>query len=180
MPKTVLDKVCDAIALLAEPGGASRQAIAKALSAAHPDTKPALIKKALAQGVQKGKLEQNGQRFALVGVELAPRVEISVDKTVLREGSGSEAAVGDTVDMAYVGRLQQDGSIFDQAASFKFTLGAGDVIKGWDRGIVGMRVGEKARLVVPPTLGYGKRGSGSEIPGDSTLVFEVTLKKIVS
>ena len=179
MPKTVLDKVCDAIALLAEPGGASRVAIAKAVNAAHEGVKPALLKKALADGVKKGKLEQNGQRFALVGVELAPRVEISVEKTVLSEGSGPEAQQGDTVDMAYVGTLQQDGSCFDKATSFKFTLGGGDVIKGWDRGIVGMRVGEKARLVVPPSLGYGKRGSGKDIPPDSTLVFEVTLKKIV-
>ena len=52
------------------------------------------------------------------------------------------------------------------------------VIKGWDKGVVGMKVGEKARLVVPPKLGYGARGSGKEIPPNSTLVFEVTLNKI--
>lgn len=178
MPKTVLDKVCDAIALLAEPGGASRVAISKAVTSAHPEVKPTLLKKALLQGVQKGKLQQNGQRFALFGVVLAPRAETSVDKTVIHEGDGASVQLGDTVDMKYVGRLLQDDSIFDQASSFKFTLGAGDVIKGWDRGIVGMRVGETARLVVPPSLGYGKRGSGPEIPGDSTLVFDITLKRI--
>ena len=58
-------------------------------------------------------------------------------------------------------------------------MAGGDVIKGWDQGIAGMRVGEKARLRVPPKLGYGKRGSGAEIPGDSTLLFEVTLNKIL-
>ena len=65
-----------------------------------------------------------------------------------------------------------------KAGKFTFTLGAGDVIKGWDLGVAGMRVGEKARLVVPPKLGYGKRGSGKEIPPDSTLIFELTLKAI--
>ena len=61
---------------------------------------------------------------------------------------------------------------------FKFVLGGGEVIKGWDKGVVGMKEGEKARLIVPPKLGYGKRGSGKEIPPDSTLCFEVTLNKI--
>ena len=74
--------------------------------------------------------------------------------------------------------LQVDGSVFDQAKTFSFQLGGGDVIKGWDLGIVGMKKGEKRRLTIPPSLGYGKRGSGKDIPPDSTLVFEVTLKGI--
>ena len=61
---------------------------------------------------------------------------------------------------------------------FTFTLGAGEVIKGWDAGIEGMRVGQRRKLTIPPKLGYGKRGSPPEIPGDATLVFEVQLKAV--
>ena len=75
--------------------------------------------------------------------------------------------------------LQEGGAQFDRAAHFRFTLGIGEVIKGWDLGVVGMRVGERARLVVPPKLGYGKRGSPPEIPGDATLCFDVTLNAIL-
>ena len=180
MPKTVLERILSAVETLAEPGGASRQAIVKCLKANGGEVSATHLKKALAAGVAKGKLEQNGQRFALVGVVLAPRVEESVEKTILTPGTGAEAAAGDTVSMAYVGTLLSDSSRFDAAGNFKFQLGIGEVIKGWDQGVAGMREGEKARLVVPPKLGYGKRGSGPEIPPDSTLVFEVTLKKILS
>ena len=71
-----------------------------------------------------------------------------------------------------------DGTLFDKADEFTFELGAGDVIKGWDKGVAGMRVGEKVKLTVPPKMGYGKRGSPPEIPPDATLLFEVTLKRI--
>ena len=86
---------------------------------------------------------------------------------------------GDVVTMSYRGTLNDsDGYEFDKATKFEFMLGAGDVIKGWDQGIVGMSVGQKRRLVVPPHLGYGKRGCSPDIPPNSTLHFIVTLKKI--
>ena len=178
MPKTVLDKVVDAVTALAEPGGASRVAIAKAVAASHGEVKPVLMKKALATGVQKGVLQQTGQRFGLAGVVLEPKQGLCVEKTIVKEGTGTQCGHGDTVDMAYVGKLE-DGTKFDAAAHFKFTLGAGEVIKGWDQGVLGMRVGEKARLIVPASLGYGKRGALPEIPGDATLDFIVTLNKIL-
>ena len=178
MAPTVLDKVIAAIKELAEPGGASRQAIAKWYKSNHGEVSAALLKKALAAGVKKGTLVQNGQRFALVGVVLAAKPEDTVEKTILKEGSGAAAEAGDEVDMAYVGTLL-DGSQFDRAAHFKFVLGGGEVIKGWDKGVVGMKVGEKARLVVPAKLGYGARGSGKDIPPNSTLLFDVTLNKIL-
>jgi FKBP-type peptidyl-prolyl cis-trans isomerase len=180
MPKTVLDKCLEAVKVLAEPGGASRPAIAKFIKDGHGEEKAAALKRALQKGVDKKALVQNGQRFALVGVELAPRVDEKVEKTVLKVGDegGPAAARGDEVEMSYVGRLEDGSVFFDKAGKFAFTLGAGDVIKGWDLGVAGMRVGEKARLVVPPKLGYGKRGSGKEIPPDSTLIFELTLKAI--
>lgn len=180
MPPTVLDKVCKAIDALAEPGGASRVAVAKFVKETYGEVKAPLLKKAFADGVAKGKLVQSGQRFALAGVELAPRAEDTVEKVVVKaapEGRACEA--GDTVDMKYVGTLQDGGAQFDRAAHFQFTLGIGEVIKGWDLGVAGMRVGERCKLVVPPKLGYGKRGSPPEIPPDSTLCFDVTLNRIL-
>jgi len=178
MPRTVLDKVVDVIKLLAEPGGASRVAIAKSMAANHGEIKPALMKKALASGVQKGVLQQSGQRFGLAGEVLEAKAGATVEKTIVKAGSGEACEVGDTVDMAYVGTLD-DGTKFDAAGHFKFTLGAGEVIKGWDQGVLGMLPGEKAKLVVPSTLGYGKRGAPPEIPGDATLHFTVTLNKVM-
>lgn len=172
MPLSVLDKICKAVESLAEPGGASRVAIAKYVKEVYGEVKAPLLKRAFAAGVEKGRLVQNGQRFALVGVEIAPRVGEAVEKTVLKAApDGSRACcAGDTVDMKYIGTLQSSGAQFDRAAHFQFTLGIGEVIKGWDMGVVGMRVGERAKLIVPPKLGYGKKGAGPEIPGDATLV----------
>ena len=76
--------------------------------------------------------------------------------------------------MSYVGKLDS-GHTFDSAKSFKFTLGAGDVIKGWDQGITGMRVGGERKLVVPASLGYGQKGSKPDIPPGATLHFKVGL-----
>ncbi|KAG8469386.1 hypothetical protein KFE25_005841 [Diacronema lutheri] len=176
-PRTVLDKVVAAISLLAEPSGASRPAIAKCMTANYGETSAALLKRAIAAGVKCGKLVQTGQRFSLAGVAVPPRLGCTVVKAVLKEGSGAVSQLGDTIDVKYVGSLA-DGSQFDRAAHFRFTLGAGDVIKGWDAGIPGMRVGERARLEVPPSLGYGKKGSAPEIPPNATLTFDVTLNSI--
>mmetsp|Transcript_16746 Transcript_16746/g.20115 ORF Transcript_16746/g.20115 Transcript_16746/m.20115 type:complete len:83 (-) Transcript_16746:878-1126(-) len=80
----------------------------------------------------------------------------------------------------YRGTLATNGYMFDKAKNFTFVLGAGEVIKGWDLGIVGMKIGGSRKLVVPPKLGYGKRGCAPDIPGNATLHFSVTLKKIDS
>jgi FKBP-type peptidyl-prolyl cis-trans isomerase len=77
--------------------------------------------------------------------------------------------------MSYAGTLKEDGSKFDSAKKFSFTIGAGEVIKGWDVGVKGMQVGGRRQLTVPPKLGYGKRGSPPEIPGDAALVFDIKL-----
>ena len=123
-PKTVLDKVVAAIDVLADPQGASRPAIAKCVKETFGEVSAALLKKALSSGVASGKLTQHGpQRFSLTGVTVAPREEETVAKTVLKEGTGPKAEAGDDVDVAYVGTLESDGSQFDRAAHFKFTLG---------------------------------------------------------
>uniref|UniRef100_A0A7S0LFP7 peptidylprolyl isomerase n=1 Tax=Coccolithus braarudii TaxID=221442 RepID=A0A7S0LFP7_9EUKA len=180
MAPTVLDKVVEAVTAIADASGASRAAIAKSIKEAHGVVGAHLLKRALTAGVQKGMLEQrSAQRFALAGVTLAPREDETVRKTVVKVGAGSEVAkAGDTVEVKYVGSLEANGERFDAANKFVFTLGAGEVIKGWDQGVVGMGLGERATLVVPSKLGYGKRGALPEIPPNATLVFDITLKRI--
>jgi FKBP-type peptidyl-prolyl cis-trans isomerase len=99
----------------------------------------------------------------------------------VKTGNGPAAKAGDTVVVHYVGRLT-DGTKFDSSYDrnqpFTFTLGANQVIKGWDEGLVGMKAGGKRKLTIPPELGYGSRGAGSDIPPDSTLVFDVELLEI--
>lgn len=97
---------------------------------------------------------------------------------ILQNGDGAEAKAGQTVSVHYTGWLT-DGTKFDSSVDrgqpFGFPLGAGRVIKGWDEGVVGMKVGEKRRLTIPASMGYGARGAGGAIPPNATLVFEVEL-----
>ncbi|KAJ8603755.1 hypothetical protein CTAYLR_000300 [Chrysophaeum taylorii] len=101
-----------------------------------------------------------------------------VSATVLREGVGpEEARKGTTINVKYAGVLAKSGRQFD-AGKFSFTLGAGDVIKGWDVGCVGMKLKERRRLTIPPKMAYGARGAPPDIPKNATLVFDVTLLKV--
>ncbi len=98
---------------------------------------------------------------------------------VLKEGTGDSSKNGDKVSVHYVGTLESgekfDSSI-DRGTPFSFSLGAGQVIKGWDLGVLGMKVGEKRKLTIPPNLAYGETGTpGGPIPPNATLIFEVEL-----
>jgi FKBP-type peptidyl-prolyl cis-trans isomerase FkpA len=97
-------------------------------------------------------------------------------------GTGAEAAAGQHVSVHYTGWLYNDGvkgakfdSSKDRGDPFSFGLGAGQVIKGWDEGVQGMKVGGARTLVIPPELGYGARGAGGVIPANATLMFDVEL-----
>lgn len=98
-------------------------------------------------------------------------------------GEGEEAKSGHTVTVHYRGQLEdgkQFDSSFDRDEPFQFTLGAGQVIRGWDEGVAGMHVGGKRTLLIPPELAYGQRGAGGVIPPGATLRFEVELLGISS
>jgi FKBP-type peptidyl-prolyl cis-trans isomerase len=117
---------------------------------------------------------------ALAGIPANPTQLIMKDEVA---GTGAEAQAGDTVTVNYVGMLT-DGTVFDASANhgttgFTFPLGAGQVIKGWDEGVVGMKVGGKRELVIPATLAYGSQAVGT-IPANSTLVFQIELLNVQS
>ena len=107
-------------------------------------------------------------------------VEVGIEQ--ISEGQGAEAVAFAVVDVHYTGRLE-NGDVFDSSVTrgepIRFTLGAGQVIPGWDLGIAGMKTGGRRVLTIPPELAYGKRGAGSAIPPDATLVFEVELVAVV-
>ncbi len=95
----------------------------------------------------------------------------------LKAGTGAVARKGQEIEMHYTGRLE-DGTVFDSAEGakkFPVQIGVGQVIAGWDQGVPGMLVGERRKLTIPATLGYGARGSPPTIPGGATLIFEVEL-----
>ena len=96
----------------------------------------------------------------------------------LKVGTGPTAQAGQTVSVHYTGWLENgkkfDSSV-DRGQPFSFPLGAGRVIKGWDEGVQGMKVGSKRKLIIPSNLGYGARGAGGVIPPNATLIFEVEL-----
>ena len=109
----------------------------------------------------------------------------NLQKIDVKQGQGAEATPGHTVVVHYTGWLydpskpDSHGAKFDssrdRSAPFTFPLGAGRVIKGWDEGVAGMKVGGQRTLVIPPQLGYGARGAGGVIPPNATLIFDVEL-----
>ncbi len=107
-------------------------------------------------------------------------IQLGVEDEVV--GTGDVATAGKSVTVHYVGSLT-NGTVFDASRKrgdqgFTFVLGAGQVIKGWDQGVAGMKVGGKRKLTIPPELAYGSQAVGGVIPANSTLIFEVELLKV--
>ncbi len=105
-----------------------------------------------------------------------------LDIVVVEEGEGASVKTGDSIDIHYVGKLE-DGKIFDSSRErkkpYNFTIGEGEVIKGWEKGVIGMKVGEIRVLTISPELGFGSRSQGP-IPPNSTLIYEIELMSINS
>jgi len=122
----------------------------------------------------------DGEKPTVEIAEGDPPTELEIED--LEEGDGEEAAEGDQLSVNYVGVLYENGEEFDNSydrgVPFDFPLGGGQVIPGWDEGLVGMKVGGRRQLTIPPDLGYGPQGQPPDIPPDSTLVFVIDLVAI--
>jgi peptidylprolyl isomerase len=125
--------------------------------------------------------EERAAKLPKLNVPPGPPPKKLVVKDV-KEGSGATAKAGDEVTVHYVGVLYDGGEMFDANwegdEPFSFTLGEGRVIKGWDQGVQGMKVGGQRELIIPPGLAYGPEGSYPSIPPNATLVFLVELLKV--
>jgi FKBP-type peptidyl-prolyl cis-trans isomerase len=119
--------------------------------------------------------------FAACTKKTTQTVEGGLKIEDIKAGSGAEAQPGKRVVVHYTGTLT-DGTKFDSSVDrgqpFDFPLGAGRVIQGWEKGVAGMKVGGKRKLVIPPEMGYGERGAPPVIPPNATLVFEVELLEV--
>lgn len=124
-------------------------------------------------------LKLNNQKMD--GIDKLTTNKQGVDIEILKEGTGAVAKNGDMVSVHYVGVLENgtkfDSSV-DRGTPFEFSLGAGQVIPGWDIGVEGMKIGEARKLTIPSELAYGSSGAGNVIPPNATLIFEVQLLEI--
>ena len=122
-------------------------------------------------------MTMNEKPHVEVPSDQAPSYQLELED--ISVGDGAEAVAGRVVEVHYVGVSWKNGKQFDaswdRGETFKFGLGKGQVIPGWDQGVAGMRVGGRRRITIPPSLAYGKRGAGGVIGPDETLVFVVDL-----
>jgi FKBP-type peptidyl-prolyl cis-trans isomerase FkpA len=146
----------------------------------------ALLLATAAAGAQEGAAQSAAVQAAPPTTAPAAPAAPQIQVTDLKVGKGAEAAVGNTIKVHYTGwffkplAVKQHGRKFDSSLDrgepLEFRLGGGQVIKGWDQGVAGMKVGGKRSLIIPSELAYGKRGApGGSIPPDSDLIFEVEL-----
>jgi len=117
----------------------------------------------------------------LITGNIAMAADLQIE--IITEGDGEVAEAGTRVSVHYEGRLE-NGEVFDTSRKrgqpFDFTIGAGQVISGWEQGVTGMKIGETRRLTIPPELGYGEAGAGGVIPPNATLIFEIELLDVTT
>ncbi|MGB7251366.1 MAG: FKBP-type peptidyl-prolyl cis-trans isomerase [Phormidesmis sp.] len=174
--------VCCAVILVAQfTGGNSEQAIAdKAPSrvASAPATQTETL---VAQGSANDLTMEDTTMGEAAANDDIVTTESGLQYEVIAEGDGATPQPGQRVYVHYVGTLE-DGTKFDSSRDrgrpFDFTIGRGQVIKGWDEGVGMMQVGDRRKLIIPPELGYGARGAGGVIPPNATLIFDVELLRI--
>ena len=156
------------------PAAASRVTAQPQKRRAEPGVDESAAKRVKPAGGDRGD-SAGGSPGSGAGIARARTLALGVRVLELTPGKGPPVSERDRLKVAYVGRLSSSsGKVFDKG-TLQFRLGAGEVIKGWDIGCLGMRVGGKRRITVPPKAGYGAQGAGSDIPPHSTLVFDVTV-----
>ncbi|MEL6900085.1 MAG: FKBP-type peptidyl-prolyl cis-trans isomerase [Cyanobacteria bacterium J06606_4] len=167
---------CCAVLLVAQfTGGDSEQAIAdRAVNAPAEQTETLVSQNA-------DDLLENPMTGDAAAEENVVTTDSGLQYVVIEEGDGASPQAGQRVFVHYVGTLE-DGTKFDSSRDrgrpFDFTIGRGQVIKGWDEGVGMMQVGDRRKLIIPPELGYGARGAGGVIPPNATLIFDVELLRI--
>ena len=180
---------CCAVLLVAQfTGGNGEQAAADSVADSVADA-PAVVAQnetLVAQGTSQSAsdlLEDNAMAADASAEENVVTTDSGLQYVVIAEGDGAQPQPGQRVFVHYVGTLE-DGTKFDSSRDrgrpFDFTIGRGQVIKGWDEGVGDMKVGDRRKLIIPPDLGYGARGAGGVIPPNATLIFDVELLRIGS
>lgn len=129
--------------------------------------------------VPKLTFDKQGHPKSFVATGRTPKSVDRLGAHPIITGTGPKVQAGQTITVEYVGQLYPDGKVFDESWSrpepVSFPIGSGGVIKGWDQGLVGQRVGSRVVLTIPSDLGYGKQGNGSDIPGNADLVFVIDI-----
>lgn len=172
---------CCAVLLVAQfTGGDGEQAVAD--SAANTPAAVTQTETLVAQNASD-LMEDDAPEGDAMADENVVTTDSGLQYVVIEEGDGAQPQAGQRVFVHYVGTLE-DGTKFDSSRDrgrpFDFTIGQGQVIRGWDEGVGMMKVGDRRKLIIPPDLGYGARGAGGVIPPNATLIFDVELLRIGS